>query len=192
MTGDQLTIEGCASTPGAEDLDQWFTPPDLAASVAREGRRWAPDAARILEPSNGGGALVSAARSAFPGSVVTHYEIDPALAATTGAISADFLESVVRAPYDLCLINSPYSGGRDGVFLAKAIADARVTIAIIRTHALHGVERYSQVWRHRAARRVNFLVRRPWFEGAVRGSPQHEFCVVVFGPESIPAGVEWW
>lgn len=192
MTGDQITIEGCSRTPGAEDLDQWFTPPDLAERMADEARRWAPLATTILEPSSGGGALLRPLAARFPKAKITHFEVDPALAAKTGARVGDFLERKVNQRYDLCATNPPYSNGRDGLFLAAATQAARVTVALIRTHALHGVERHASVWKAAGARRVNFLVRRPRFEGAVRGSPEHEFCVVVIGPESIPAGVEWW
>lgn len=188
----QLRLDGEEEHAHSADLDQWFTPPDLAERMAEEAHRWAPRATTILEPSSGGGALLRPLVMRFPGAKITHYEVDPALAARTGAKVGDFLERKVNARFDLCATNPPYSNGRDGAFLAAATKAALVTVALIRTHALHGVERHATVWKGTGARRVNFLVRRPRFEGAVNGSPEHEFCVVVIGPESIPAGVEWW
>lgn len=190
--GHQLRLDGEEEHVHSADLDQWFTPPDLAERMAEEAYRWAPRATTILEPSSGGGALLRPLAARFPAAKITHYEVDPALAARTGARVGDFLTRKVNQRFDLCGMNPPYSNGRDGAFLAAAASAARVTVALIRTHALHGVERHAQVWKGHGVRRVNLLVRRPRFEGATSGSPEHEFSVVVLGPDNIPAGVEWW
>lgn len=200
MMGTQIRLDGSEEHAPADGLDQWFTPPWLAERMVEEAARWCFSPRRILEPSSGSGAILDPLFRRFPFAHIDHYEIDPALAAHTGARCTDFLradtatyiDDALSTHWNLCVTNPPYSDGRDGLFLAKAAAHSGVVVALVRTHALHGVERHAGVWSKRGVRRVNLLVRRPRFDGPVDGSPAHEFCVVVIGPESIPAGVEWW
>jgi predicted RNA methylase len=174
-------------------LDQWFTPADLAGSMATWPARILPafEPQTILEPSSGDGTLGTAALSAYPWATLTEYELDATLASATGAICQDFLTAHDVGQRDLCVMNPPYSGGLDGLFLEKALGHAAVVVALLRTHALHGVKRHARVWRSGKLRRVAFLSRRPRFSGS-KGAPKHEFCVVMCGDESIPTGIEWW
>ena len=200
MTGVQIRLDGSEERAPAEGLDQWFTPPWLAERMVDEAARWCFSPRRILEPSSGSGAILGPLSRRFPFAHVDHYEIDPALAASTGARCTDFLrvntetyiDDALWAHWSLCVTNPPYSDGRDGAFLAKAAAHSEVVVALVRTHALHGVERHAAVWSRRGVRRINLLIRRPRFAGAADGSPEHEFCVLVIGPETIPQGIEWW
>lgn len=192
MTGSQLCLDGTEEHAADAALDQWFTPPDIARRMVAEAARWCLLPPRVLEPSSGAGAISECLARRFPFAELTRYEIDPALCARTGATEADFLRVDGSLRWDLCVMNPPYSNGRDGEFLAKAAEQCEVVVALIRTHALHGVDRHAAVWSKRGARRVNLFVRRPSFDGPTDGNPQHEFCVVVIGPGIIPAGVEWW
>ena len=185
----QLAIEE-AGPERLANLDQWFTPPKLARKMVEWPAVFMdPGGVRsVLEPSSGNGALLGPIRDTYKHATLTSFEIDPRWAAETGANCENFLAA---APdfYDLGVMNPPYSDGRDGRFLAHALHQCGTLVALIRTHALHGMGRFESVWTLGRVRRVAYLVRRPSFGG---GSPQHEFCAVLFGPETIPAGHEWW
>lgn len=190
MTPAQLSIEA-AGPERDTDLDQWFTEPKLARMAVEWPRRWLDDSTEvrsILEPSSGGGALLRPIQELFPWATVFHYEIDPRWAAETGAACEDY-RSVEHHHYHLGVMNPPYSGGMDSLFLEKALVECDTVVAIIRTHALHGIDRYKRVWSRKRLRRIAFLIDRPSFGG---GTARHEFCVVMFGGEEIPEGIEWW
>lgn len=178
-----------------EELSQHFTPASLAERIVafagiEEGER-------VLEPSAGSGAFVGPLLKA--GAQVTAIEIDGRyvdhLSTTHPAahvIEADFL-AVTPFHVDLVLMNPPYENGLDGAFIAHALKFAPRVIALIRTHALHGRERYGSLWRHTAITRLALCVNRPSFGG---GSPMHEFCVVevkhALPTHRLNSPIRWW
>lgn len=149
--GSQLRLDGSEEHEADASLDQWFTPPDIARRMVAEAARWCMFPPRVLEPSSGAGAISKCLFWRFPLAQLTRYEIDPALCARTGATQADFLKVDGSLQWDLCVMNPPYSDGRDGEFLAKAVEQCEVVVALIRTHALHGVDRHAAGVSRRAA-----------------------------------------
>lgn len=100
-------------------LEQFFTPPALAARMAEIAGVRA--GMQVLEPSAGNGSLVRAAVAA--GGSVWAYEIDDALRAGlvrdfysqfgAGGLAVDFMESTPNAVFDVVLMNPPFSRNQD-------------------------------------------------------------------------------
>lgn len=190
---DTLPPENLRGIGGA--LDYWPTPDWLAQRAVD----WCGDLAgvEVLEPSAGSGSLVRPLVAA--GAWVSAVEIDPmhrdALSASrpVTTLEGDFLAMTPPARrYPLCVMNPPFANGMDCAFLERSMDWANKTVAILRTHALHGRERFERVWSKAHVYSVAFLVGRPSFGG---GSPQHEFCVVKFRRSSShvpPQRIEWW
>lgn len=162
-----------AEVAAEDELDQYFTDPDLAA-------RWVewleiPRGAKVLEPSAGDGTIVKA----LPKNVhVTAVELDdPTYQALTllkrpalEVVHSDFLK-FERGPnaFDLAVMNPPYGNGADGRHVAHALAMAKRVSCLVRTNFLHGKNRYREVFSiAEVTRRIN-LVTRPVFHG-----PTHE------------------
>ncbi len=83
------------------------------------------DGARVLEPSAGSGAILDAIRAAYPGAVLSAYEINGRLRellALKGYTVAgwDFTESDVLPVYDAAVMNPPFEGGQDVAHVRKA------------------------------------------------------------------------
>ncbi len=134
-------------------LSQWFTPPDIARRLVWWAGPVAAD--RILEPSAGEGAIVRAIREARAAAVIDAVEIDPRFAAELRGIGDPALvvtegDYLTRPPpmqrYPLSVINTPYEGGVDGLFLEKVMRESDRIIALVRLAALEGGERYRRVW----------------------------------------------
>lgn len=204
----QLALGSWGPPPLRPELSQWHTPATLAATMAR----WAGcgPGVRVLEPSAGGGALVGAA--ARLGANVTAIEIDPDwlqyaresnpdLQPLPEYWLGDFL-SMEPEPFDVVLMNPPFEGGLEQRFVVRALAWAPRVVTLLRTHALHGVERLEQLWRYVYLTRLAVLVRRPAFD-ASGGGARHEFCVAeLMSPSTSPTTLgegwvsgnttEWW
>lgn len=185
---NQIGLDVEAAVERDVSLSQWFTPPALAEHVVAfcgdlRGKS-------VIEPAAGDGALVRPLRRA--GASVLSCDIDPRFDVDH---AEDFFSLDPPAhKFDFCVMNPPYEAGLDCAFLERSLDWAHRTVAILRTHALHGVTRHQRVWSRVRVETVAFLVRRPRFGGAVSGSPKHEFCVVKFGPGNGdgPRRVEWW
>lgn len=195
----QLSLS-CVPSFDRDDLAQWHTPAWLARRVVR----WAGigPGLRVLEPGAGGGNITCELVEA--GAVVTAVEVDPAWAHVcrsrcpgASVHVGDFLLwGHGGREFDLAIANPPYDGGLDSVFLAEMFWHAPRVVAILRTHALHGVERFDRVWRHVDVAGLAFCVRRPKFgSGEQSDTAKHEFCVVDArrrGTWSGSTRVEWW
>lgn len=193
---------------------QWHTPDDLARRLVewcgRPPRGW-----RILEPSAGSGALVrpwldGGGLALAEPSQITACEIDPQWAAHLRATchgvaveECDYLQRPAPSkPYDLAVMNPPYEGGADSLFVAKAMAESMRVIALVRSAFLHGKTRHERVWSHVEARRwrlvgIAYLVARPSFAaaGEASGTPLSDFVAIKLtkGVMSDPrTSVEWW
>lgn len=207
-----MTLPGIDMEPALDRLalSQWHTPPALALRMAK----WAGGAirlSRILEPSAGGGALVRAAiECEAKAGAIDAIELDPRWATKLrdigGGLRIENRDYLVRPArdhrYDLCLQNPPYEGGMDGRFLGKAMDESDRVIALVRTVALHGDERFRTVWRRCQADGdfaligLAILSARPDFGG--EHSAMADFCVVKLARRSLRLAeqtgthVEWW
>lgn len=185
-------------------LSQWYTPPWLAERVVAWALEGVEAPLRILEPSAGLGALI---RPIPPGHAVTAIEIDPRRIAQLSALDQVRLvrcESYVDVwrpeGFDLVLMNPPYESEADALHTRKAVLSNRRVVAILRSDALHGVERWGRLWSIAEVKRLAILVRRPSFGGSASGSPFSEFIVVELEAashpkrlgEARPSAVEWW
>lgn len=190
-------------------LSQWETHPALAlqmAELALGGHEHEP--VSVLEPSAGVGTLVEAARKVCPRAHITAHEIDPSrrpaiLRAGADVIHiGDFFEwNPPSRPYDVAIQNTPYEAGLDGRFLERAMASAKRVVALLRTNALHGTDRFERVWSRveACAWRLHDLVylsARPEFAGPVDGTARSDFVVVHLVHESVArysmTRVAWW
>jgi predicted RNA methylase len=170
-----LAQEGPA--PRAEALSQFFTPPWLAAKMVELADLRAGDT--VLEPSGGRGALVRAILDAFPGADVVVHELDPRMAAELRTIEGDveviegsYLDvNEGSAAYPAAVMNPPYENGLDGLFLAKACAEACTVVALVRANIFYGSTRFRSVWakygKHLTA--VRHVVARPDFTEGTPG-----------------------
>lgn len=137
-------------------LSQWFTPEETAARIAawvgRPQVGW-----RLLEPSAGHGSLVRAMLNVSPSVHVDALDIDPACCDALRSVNA--LGSVVnveccdyltrpapRLPYDQSVLNPPYEGGLDSAFVAKAMAESKRVVALVRLAMLETQRTYERVW----------------------------------------------
>ena len=207
------------------ELSQWFTPPGIAARMAR----WAAEAlpntlgTRILEPAGGAGALVRAMVDAWPWCAnIDVHEIDPVHTLILRRFAeehcdtdeivvfeGDFLTAIRRERmYDVALMNPPYEGGLDGLFLEACMTVSNAVVILIRSAALHGSERGRRIWKRCqpggewVVTRCAHLIDRPDFEGsgAVKATEgaKSEFSVVQMrrrrdtDPVHVPTLLEWW
>jgi predicted RNA methylase len=217
MTG-QLSFAGVGPETDPA-LSQWFTPPRLAEKVVDFaldglGRNRLGAGAYVLEPSAGAGALALPALSA--GANVTAVEIDarwgPVLeqrgsalvrgsGGSVGWLHVETLDYLRRpAPpvgrFDVGILNPPYEGNLDAAFVAKALNECRRVVALLRSHAGHGVERWNTLWSRIAPEgwvcSERKLVRRPDFGGDF--GAKHEYVVIrldILGSEpAVP--IRWW
>lgn len=214
---DDAPEEDTSSTlpPGERDLahDQWWTPPELAAEMVRLAGVQPGD--HVLEPSAGAGAIVEALLRA--GATVEAHELDPRWAMylricgrhhvshdprwTSGqvdVVEGNYLEAPAAEPpgdwqraFKRAVINPPYKGGLDGLFLGRVLDEADVVVALLRVNALCGQERYRTVWEKHGGRcaAIHPLVIRPDFTGSDRGGEgqgaKSDFVVLVFGAEDL-------
>lgn len=189
---------------------QWFTPPDIAARMAR----WStPLLGRVLEPSAGNGSLVRAwaqrlADAQEYGDDITPkvdaVELDRHFAETHGWECADYLTRAAPAErYALGLSNPPYEDGLDGLFLAKMMTECDRIIALVRLAALAGSGRHASVWSRIESHADGWHMpglavfsSRPVFDGpeSASGSAKSDFVCVKLSRVSPPSEtrVEWW
>lgn len=195
-----------------EDLSQWFTPRDLATDLVEwAGIKDTPQVTGppfVLEPSAGDGAFVEPLLLA--GCRVVANDIDPKMVARMterfgnhpGLITlevSDFIDlgsNVGRAPpqFDWVVLNPPYENGQDTAHIALACEIGQRVLALVRTPALHGVERYERIWSRYPVAKVAILPARPSFflAGKATGGPRHDFCAVVIDKGHVgPARVDW-
>lgn len=183
---------------------QWWTPPRLAARIAREF----PITGRVLEPTAGAGNLAVALATEASFDRLDVNEIDPrwtpALRSrlhaerergTVKVHESDWLETHWDdRSYDWCVMNPPDESKR-GIhvvdFLERAMDVADEVVALVRLNALTTGARTERVWRHAHVRRLVMLSSRPAFSAA---GGEQEWCVVRYGAEESPVRprIEWW
>lgn len=106
--------------PPRNPLDYFATPPELAEEiVARYVPSDVPAAPRVLEPSAGEGSLARAVVDARPAATVECVELDPRRAAKVRAEfpvhEGDFLSYEAAEPYDLVVMNPPFTAPGDAL-----------------------------------------------------------------------------
>jgi len=165
------------------DLDQYFTPTDLA----KEFVDWCsiPHGATVLEPSAGLGALVECISIHC---AMTAVELDPDKASELvlnfgdedgmDIVEADFLEWEPSQRYDVAVMNPPYSmqPAIDALFIRKATIHCDRVCAIVRSVFFNGAGRKAICHDHAIYTRFKPLVNRPQFGGD--HSPKADFMFV--------------
>lgn len=150
-----LVLPGVDIKQSTKDLSQWFTTPELATKVAD----WSADVVKIgshvLEPSVGNGALLEPLHVRWRKLSVTAFDIDPDCCARVrerfpdvDVRCEDFLH-VDRGPtfsFDATIMNPPYEDGNDGLFVERVMSVSNAIVAVVRTVALNGDDRYKRVW----------------------------------------------
>lgn len=190
-------------------LSQWFTPPELAIRLVEwAGRPMV--GATVLEPSAGGGAIVDAVLDVFPAPQVTVCELDethvgPLAARLTGLSvrveCCDYLRRPAPAErFAICVMNPPYEDGLDGAFIAKAMDESDIIVALCRLNVVVSKTRYESVWSQIGSvwelAGLAFLVQRPSFllAGRETDSPLSDFVAIklVRSRKRMDTRVEWW
>jgi predicted RNA methylase len=167
-----------------EELDQWFTDPELA----EEFIEWSgiSESDTVLEPTCGSGNLLKPILKRSK--KVTGIEIDPEWASycenhfeDADILCSDFLDlEPPKKKFDVCPMNPPLSDGLDGVFLSRiGLFWAERTCAIVQTRTFHSGERRRTLWNLVEVTRVEFISDRPSFG---RGSPMRDFSFVEIRP----------
>lgn len=203
---DQTTLLG--EPAYKPKLQQWHTPPRLAARMAAAWPFLMQDSV-VLEPSAGGGSLVRAALDAGARKVVA-VELDHEWCARlrgrfldddrVTVIEGDFLE-LARTWWerslpavDVALSNVPFDGGRDTDFLESVASLVDDHVALTHASALAGADRWTRVWSKVHLYAVRHLVRRPTFSGAKSGG-MHDM-VVTWSGRYPDVGerpvIDWW
>lgn len=187
----QLTLAGTPPPPKVA-LSQWFTPRQLAESVAKFA--CIADGDRVLEPSAGTGAL--ATEAGLYTDDVFCVEIDPDLmpglnALKFPALCGDFLTADL-GQFDMALMNPPYEDGQDLAHVLWALKFAPRVVAIVLLGFLAGVERFDKLWSKHTLSRLGLLARRPRFSGSSM-TGERDFCVVEIlrGKRVIDTSVRW-
>jgi predicted RNA methylase len=180
-------------------LDQFFTPPDLAARMVE----WAgvKSGMDTLEPSAGLGAIVKPLRAT--GAMVTAYEKDEGVFLELSrsvprgvlCLNEDFLHSNGGRRWDVAVMNPPYSLGQDSRHVLKACGVADRVVVLGRVNLLAGVDHHLRIWSRCGLSRLAILTRRPQFSGpADKGfGARHDMAVfeIRYGWSGSTA-IEWW
>ena len=197
MTAVQLVLGGFAP-PLDPGLSQWHCPVGLANRIAQ----WAgvKPGDRVLEPCAGGGNLARPCVAA--GAKVTAVEIDPAWADVlrndptldgTVVHTADFmtLRPEDLGTCDLAVMNSPFEGGADAIWLERVLEFVPRVVAVGPSRILFGQEKHERVWSKHSLIGLANMIRRPVFFGS-----GGKFDVVVVDVErglgKSLRRLEWW
>ena len=198
-----------------EALSQWWTPDDTAERLAA----WCGDVRgirRVLEPSAGDGSLVRAFCARAPSALVDAVELDPrhipALRERTaayGGVVVNCCDYLARpappTPYDIAIMNPPYEGGLDSLFVAKAMRESVRVVALLRLAMLETQRTHDRVWSRVESGEwrlvgLAIFVRRPVFiaPGAESTGGMTAFAAVKLSRvpradgEPVGTHVEWW
>ena len=132
---------------------QWFTPAWLARRLAG----WVPRWARVLEPSCGGGALITGLlRAGHQPSLILANDLDPAWAQHCEerfpgllVLRGDFVVSgseLKAADLDVVLMNPPFEANAHMHFVLRALELAPVVIGVFPVSFEFGKERDRLLW----------------------------------------------
>lgn len=200
MTELLPTMEGEARDPAKS---QWFTPPDLAARVAKWALHGQDQPVQdLLEPAAGDGALIWPALRTGKVLGVTAFEVDPLhcerlvrppIGPEDNVRCEDFLLAADVGYHQLALCNTPYEDGQDVAFATKCLKHARFVVGIYPARMLHSQGR-AEFWRTTHINRMAVLSWRPSFGG---GTGQTDFLVMELqslseGSPRKPTQIEWW
>lgn len=150
-----MMLPGMENEQRRKELNQWYTPPPLAARMAElvdlRGKR-------VLEPSAGSGNLVRAALDAEAAHVFAidldarnkndinrrfEAEVSDEL---VGAACTDFLDCGVWQAFDVALMNPPWDDGQHWRHIQHALKFAPVVVALAPLAMLEGEERRDEFW----------------------------------------------
>jgi len=195
MSARQTTMFGEPPPPDTEELDQYFTPPEVAEAFASWSRVW--EARSVLEPSAGEGALIDVLDP--DRQLVTAVEVDAPYAdylveiyENVHVIHGDFLEVTLPGGYDLAFGNPPYKNGLDIEFVLKALTLCDRVCFIMQSRILHGSGRFEKLWKNVRLNRIAHFVQRA-FPGAIYDYSCFE---IVAAPKrgwasGLPVQVSW-
>lgn len=144
----------------------WYTPQHAARSAAdlcwdQRMRSSLGEPWRVLEPSAGRGALIDALLERCQPderTMIDAVELDSDAASELAdkAIAwpcrvrvhlDDYLErKAPSTPYDLAILNPPYEGGLDSLFMAKAMNESLRVVALLRLALLESKRSHERIW----------------------------------------------
>lgn len=147
---DQMSLANMRDAERSIELNQWYTPPELAKRMAElvnlKGKS-------VLEPSAGSGNLVRAALDAGARDVLAIDIDNKNMAALqerfAGEVSwqlGDFLNMAPTWPYDVALMNPPWDDGQHWKHILHALKFAPVVVALAPLAMLEGEERRTEFW----------------------------------------------
>lgn len=171
------------------ERSQWFTDPKLARAVWQWANRY-EDAATVLEPAAGHGALIKPIyEQPMQCRHVTAIDIDSNCievldqfagrarqrAGQWDVVRADFLAEPAEwtscaHEFDLALMNPPYEDGKAEEFILRALRLAHRVVGIFKASIQHGHERFHDLWSKAVVTREVKLARRPSFGIGESGS----------------------
>jgi len=140
---------------------------------------------------------------------VVMYEIDPAR--TAGLLDLclessldlslrprDFLADTDPGQFSITVMNPPYEGDQDALFIEHALNHSTAVVGLFRSAFVHGSGRWDRLWRHTDIERMAWLSSRPNFGG--EHSAKADFVALHLTRrkqvrlKNAPAtcSVEWW
>jgi hypothetical protein len=203
MSQAQDILPGFEGEQRREDISQFYTRPDVAERIAEWALRWHPRVESILDPAAGQGALL---RPFVGRGIELHaWDLDPRnveVLRTIPGVHASLVD--LRSPpelqVDLVVENPPYHDGLDVDGVMVGLRCAPFVVALLRSVAVHGLDRWERLWRRTLTLREARFVERPTFGG--RFTPKQDFIVVEVGAigglplergeAAPPHPVEWW
>ena len=158
-------------------LDQHFTPQyvaDFMVSLVP------PLAKTVLEPSAGSGTIAdSLVESGYMPDVV---EMDPYYTKVLqekgyNVVGSNFLMFKQAKPYDVLVMNPPYTGGADTDHVEHALKCGKEVIALTRINIFASKERFLRIWEH--CNLIGFypFAMRPRFSES-KGTMRHDVSVI--------------
>lgn len=183
-----LYLPGLEGEERSAELEQYYTPPDLA----RKLWDWCPKPRTgrldVLEPAAGSGSLIwPMLEGPIRPTRIVAYEIDLERAAVlasklgerAGDIPfevrvADFLTDTIPDRFDLALMNPPFKLAPD--FIARCLELSRAVVSELPAGVEYSDDRWRNLWRWVDIRRKAALVDRPQHGG--NHSPQTNFCAM--------------
>lgn len=158
-------------------LDQHFSPSYVSEFLAS---LVPPDTKTVLEPSAGAGSIADAlVKVGYMPDVI---EMDPFYANQLKdkgykVVGSNFLMFNPEEPYDVAVMNPPYTGGADTVHVEHALKCAKEVIALTRINIFASLERYKKIWSHCNLIGVFPFARRPKFSES-SGTLRHDITAI--------------
>jgi hypothetical protein len=165
MSTEPVLLSSAYRPDGARDeLDRYYTPPELAAFLV--GLLPIEAGVRVLEPSVGGGAFLRAVQDRVPSADLVAIDVDPGaagLALARQSFVGDFLtDDRPTHGIDWTIGNPPYRDAE--AHIRRALDVSRDVAFLLRLAMLESAGRVP-LWRDFPARKVWVLAERPSFTG---------------------------